>query len=175
LSVRWWRNDGSPHRFRWLLEAFVHMYSEFCFSPCTHLYTCCILCSYVKFVYKPWYASHLVHDLFDLVYLFSYLLYDIVVDDIYEHHAILYGCPLVVMKCCSSISFLSSSLVSSLVSMLLPSCISYHDSFVIYLGGWSMWTFIMPLFSSCIMFGMCSLFFVVLGFLYSYAPCWHVC
>jgi hypothetical protein len=40
-----------------------------------------------------------------------------VVDDIYELHVMLYHCSCVAMSCCSSISFLSSSIVSSLVSM----------------------------------------------------------
>jgi hypothetical protein len=39
--------------------------------------------------------------------------------DIYEHHAMLYGCPLVVMTC-SSISFSASSLLLALVGMLVP-------------------------------------------------------
>jgi hypothetical protein len=53
-SVRWSRKDGFPHRFEWHLKDFVYMYSEFSFSLCTHLYTCCMPCSCVMIVYKPW-------------------------------------------------------------------------------------------------------------------------
>jgi hypothetical protein len=62
-------------------------------------------------------------------------LYDIVVDDIYELHVMTYHCSCVDMSCCSSIFFLSSSMVSSLDTMFAPSCICCHASFVIYLGG----------------------------------------
>jgi hypothetical protein len=59
-----------------------------------------------------------------------------VVDDIYEHHVMLYGFYLVVMTSCSSISFSASSLLLCLVSMFVPSCISCHASVVIYVGGY---------------------------------------
>ena len=63
-------------------------------------------------------------------------MYVFVVDDIYEHHVMLYGCLFVVMSCCSSISFCLSSLMAPFyVSVGVFSCISCHASFVIYLGG----------------------------------------
>ena len=63
-------------------------------------------------------------------------MYVFVVDDIYEHHVMLYGCLFGAMSCCSSISFCLSSLMALCMLVLVSSsCISCHASFVIYLGG----------------------------------------